>query len=98
MRKRIVTFITVALMVSSVFLASCSRAPKGHELTIIGMGDIHGQLDSYPSMADTDGDGVNDVEYEYEFNLQSKMLMPKFETNQITLWTWRRAVRRSRKI
>jgi len=33
----------------------------GHEFTIIGLGDIHGQLDSYTSMEDTDGDGVDET-------------------------------------
>lgn len=61
MRNRIVTFIAVALIISSALLTSCSRAPQGHELTIIGMGDLHGQLDSYASMTDTDGDGVDET-------------------------------------
>ena len=62
MRNRTVTFTAAAAsVVSLVFLASCSCPPKGHELTIIGMGDIHGQLDSYASMADADGDGVEEA-------------------------------------
>jgi 5'-nucleotidase/UDP-sugar diphosphatase len=61
MRNRVVTFTTAAFVVSSVFLTSCSRAPVGHELTIVGLGDIHGQLDSYASMEDTDGDGVDEA-------------------------------------
>jgi 5'-nucleotidase / UDP-sugar diphosphatase len=62
MRNRIVTFTAAAaLAISLVFLASCSTAPRGHELTIVGMGDIHGQLDSYASMADADGDGVQEA-------------------------------------
>jgi 5'-nucleotidase len=49
------------LLVSAVFLASCSKPPSGRELTIIGLGDIHGQLDPYTSMEDTDGDGVEET-------------------------------------
>jgi 5'-nucleotidase / UDP-sugar diphosphatase len=61
MRSRMLTFTAAALAASAVFLASCSCPPKGHELTIVGMGDIHGQLDPYASMADTDGDGVEET-------------------------------------
>jgi 5'-nucleotidase/UDP-sugar diphosphatase len=72
MRNRMVTFATATLVTSTVFLASCSPAPESreitappalesHELTIIGLGDIHGQLDSYASMADMDGDGTEET-------------------------------------
>ncbi len=68
MRIRIVTFIAAGLVLSSLFLASCScpvettePVAEGHELTIIGMGDLHGQLDSYTSMIDTDGDGEEEA-------------------------------------
>jgi 5'-nucleotidase/UDP-sugar diphosphatase len=62
MRNRIVTLAAAAaLVVSLVFLTSCSTAPKGHELTIVGMGDLHGQLDSYASMADANGDGAEET-------------------------------------
>jgi len=68
MRIRIVTFIAAALVLSSLFLTSCScpvetiePVAEGYELTIIGMGDLHGQLDSYASMEDADGDGVEET-------------------------------------
>lgn len=62
MRSRIATSTAAAaLVVASIVLASCSTAPKGYELTIVGNGDIHGQLDPYVSMADTDGDGVDEA-------------------------------------
>jgi len=64
MRTRFVTLAAAVLILSSLFLASCScpvetvePVDEGHQLTIIGLGDIHGQLDSYTSMIDTDGDG-----------------------------------------
>ncbi len=61
MRLRTLGLTAAALVVSSFFLASCSPPPDGHELTILGLGDIHGQLDPYASMTDADGDGVDET-------------------------------------
>jgi len=57
MRNRMLGLALVLLVSSSLFLSSCSRPPSVHELTIVGLGDIHGQLDPYTVMRDTDGDG-----------------------------------------
>lgn len=59
MRKRAV--VLTVILVLPVLLASCARAPKGHEFTIIGHGDIHGQLDPFTTSADTDGDGEKET-------------------------------------
>lgn len=59
--RRASVFAVVALAASLLVLASCSPAPSGHKLTIVGMGDIHGQLDPYASMADMDGDGIEET-------------------------------------
>jgi len=57
MRKVMIALAAASLIVSPIVFTSCTHAPKTHELTIVGLGDIHGQLDSYTQMADTDGDG-----------------------------------------
>ncbi len=64
MAKRAATLKAAMLLASALaLLTSCSSAPRGHELTVIGLGDIHGQLDPYASVADTDGDGVEETVY-----------------------------------
>jgi hypothetical protein len=60
MHKRRATFVAAVLAASLILLASSSRAPTGHEPTIIGLGDIHGQLEPFTSMADSDRDGVEE--------------------------------------
>lgn len=61
MKNRIAVGTTAIVLASSLLLASCSPAPSGHQLTIVGMGDLHGQLEPYGSMADPDGDGVEET-------------------------------------
>ncbi len=61
MRPRTTVLTVLSLAVASALLTSCAQSPRGHELTIIGLGDIHGQLESYPSIVDSDGDGVDET-------------------------------------
>jgi len=68
MRRGFIAIAGALLVASSAFLASCSRVPETleptaerHELTIIGLGDIHGQLEPFTSMMDTDGDGEKEA-------------------------------------
>lgn len=45
------------LLVAAVMLASCSQAPRTHELTIVGTADLQGMLEPIAGQADPDGDG-----------------------------------------
>ncbi|MFH1502754.1 MAG: 5'-nucleotidase C-terminal domain-containing protein [Candidatus Eisenbacteria bacterium] len=49
-----------ALLLAAVLLSSCSTAPRGHELTILGTADLQGQLEPYVMEVDADGDGVQE--------------------------------------
>jgi len=58
---RVVAVLTIFAVLP--LLASCTRAPEIHELTIIGTSDIHGALDPVTMKIDVDGDGeVEEVE------------------------------------
>ena len=68
MRNRVSLLAAAILAASTFFLASCSPAPEaleptagGYELTLIGLGDIHGQLEPFPARTDSDGDGVEET-------------------------------------
>ncbi len=68
MRNRTTVIAAAVVVVSSLLLVSCSCPPparqpvdEGHRLTIIGLGDIHGQLEPFSAKADTDGDGEPEI-------------------------------------
>ena len=53
--RRLAALALVAVL--PLVLASCSRAPESHELTIIGTADLQGMMEPSSMKLDTDGDG-----------------------------------------
>ncbi len=49
--------LSVLLVMVALFLSSCSRAPKGYELTFLGTADLQGMLEPTRMEGDHDGDG-----------------------------------------
>lgn len=56
-RRRSLSAAVLVLLLASLILSSCSRAPESYELTIIGTTDLHGALEPSLMKIDVDGDG-----------------------------------------